>query len=392
MRKISVWVTVLALILVGSATAAYYGYQKANDNGLYGNTNIITSQAVGMHSVRFIGWHEDDVSAAAIADNGLNFAFGLKLDNGDEYTNETQHVEIAFQNYAKTEMCLKITPKIVSAPISPTDPCKNIYFNFGQDGSTKDNTIGQIDAYSYAVKLHKFTPVIGESVDTANSSSRTFSLDNSPIIHGSLVVYIDGVVVDDSEYTVDEKDGYITFYTAPGAPDVIVDADGTTTDGTGLPGELDVAEGDDLELFELSDNIVVDNLTVPTKIWIDNGATANIYDAGEPVIFGTPVGGDNGFNIADPLTGDPLHWKFHDDNGDTIYDSGEDIIIEGDTPDAIYFEGQEITADYQWSGEKVRMYIDVGNRIIPGVYEFELEIELTKWEDLNTVNMDQPIN
>ena len=389
MRKVSVWVMVLGLILVGSATATYYGYQKVNDNGIYGNTNIITSQAVGMHSVRFIGWHEDDVSAAAVADNGLNFAFGLKLDNGDEYTNETQHVEIAFQNYAKTEMCLKITPKIVSAPISPNDPCKNIYFNFGQDGSTKDNTIGQIDSYSYAVKLHEFTVVKCETVDAGDSSTRTFSLDNSPIIHGSLVVYIDGVVIDDSEYTVDEKDGYITFYTAPPAPDVVVDADGTTSSGTGLPTTQEAVEGNDLELFEISDNIVADSLTSPLKIWIDNGATSDTYDAGEPVILGTPLGGDSGFNVANPLTGDPLHWKFHDGNIDGIYDSGEDIIIEGDTPDAKYYEDQEISADYQWSGEKVRMYIDVGNRIIPGVYEFELEIELTKWNDIQTVNMDQ---
>lgn len=389
MRKISVWLTVLVLIVVGCATAINYGYQKSHDDGIKGNVNIISSQAIGIHSVRFIGWHPDDVSASAISDDGLSIIFGLFLDNGDEYNDDTQHIEIAFQNYAKTEQIIKLTPKITTKDTFPIDdPCKNIYFRFGQDGYNKNDTIGQVDSSSYGIKLHPLSIVLNEIVEICDSITRTFSLENSPVMHDSIIVYIDDDLIDPEDYIIDEKEGNITFYRAPPAPDKLIDVDGTSTNGWGTQIDIDVKEGDELEFFEIEDYIVTNSLTHPTKIWIDLGATTNAYDEeGEPVILGEPNPGDSGFNVGDPITGDPMHWKFYDENNNEKYDDGEDIIIEGDQVDAYYYEYQIITADYQWSGEKIRMYIDVGNIIAPGFYEFIVTIEPTNWEGLQTENM-----
>ena len=383
MKKISVWITILILIFFGSASAVYFGYQKANNEGVNGNVNIISSQAIGLHSVRFVGWHFDDVSAAAVADDGLSFVFGLALDNGDKYTNETQHIEIAFQNYGKTDMAIKLTPSTNLERYN--DPCKNIYFNFGQDGEGRNNTIGQIDLSTFAIKLKPISVISSENVGIADSITRTFPLEFSPVMHESLIVYMDGVIVETEDYIADEKEGLISFYTPPHAPDLIVDADGTSSSGVGLTAQ-NVNEGDELEFFENADHIVTNNINNPTEIWIDSDNDWT-YDSGEQVILGNPSVNDPGVNVGDPWSGNPIYWKYYDENNDMQYNNGEDIIFEGEHPDAYYFEGQKITADYQWSGEKIRMYIDVGNKVVPGFYEFKVKVEPTNWDDLNTENM-----
>ena len=375
----------MGLILVGVASAVGYGYQKANDDGISGTINVISSQAIGIHSVRFIGWHEDDVSAATISDDGLNYVVGLNLNNGDEYADDTQHVEMAFQNYAKTPILIQLTTRLSTTHPDPSDSATDdIHIFYGQDGPSKDNTIGQIDPWNYVIKLQPYTVVTNEDVDTGDGVTKTFYLDNSPLMHDSLVVYIDGVVNSTDNYTFDEKEGIITFHRAPQAPDLIIDADGDTSSTWGIKTDIEVLEGDLLELFEVVDLLRTDSLTNPQRVWRDTNSDT-FWNTGEPIILANDTF-VNGVTTGPYLSTD-THWKFHDDNDDTSFQMGEDIILEGDTIDAFYYKYQKITADYQWSGEKIRMYIDMGNTVAPGFYEFETYIEPTNWDNLWTVNM-----
>ena len=387
-KKIPPMMLALALIVVGVASAIGYGYQKINNEGINGTINVISSQAIGIHSVRFIGWHDDDISAATVADDGLSYLVGLNLNNGDEYADSTQHLEMAFQNYAKTPIVIKLTTRISTTHPDPSDSATDdIHIFYGQDGTTKDNTIGQIDPWTYLIKLKPYAVVKNEIVDTGDGVTKTFYLDNSPVMHDSLVVYIDGVVNSTANYTVDEKEGIITFHNPPQAPDNILDADGTSSTSWGLPGDIDVLEADELEFFEIADLICTNDLANPSNIWLDIGTTADEFDGADSVILGSPNPGDTGLNIGNPVTGDPIHWKFYDENNNDQYDDGEDIILEGDQVDERYYIDQIITADYHWSGEKVRMYIDMGNTVKPGFYEFSTYIEANNWDNLRTVNM-----
>ena len=387
MKRLPVWLLALALIFVGVAGAIGYGYQKTNDDGVNGTINVISSQAIGIHSARFVGWHFDDVSAATIADDGLSYVIGLNLNNGDEYADPSQHLEMAFQNYAKTEILIKITTRIsVTHPDRSDSATDDIHIFYGQDGYEKDDTIGQIDPFNYVVKLKPFSVVTDEFVQIADGITNTFYLDHTPVMHDSLVVYIDGEINETENYIVDEKEGIITFHTPPQAPDVLIDADGFSSTGWGIQNDIDVEEADELEMFEIEDLIVTNDLQSPDEIWIDAN-NDEIYDSGEFIILGSPWNGQSGLNVGNLITGDPVHWKYFDKNGDKHWNNAEDIIIEGDQVDGYYYIIQKITADYQWSGEKIRMYIDMGNTVKPGLYEFSTSIEPTNWETLRTVNM-----
>lgn len=384
-KKIPAWLLALTLITIGIAGAIGYGYQKVNDDGINGTINIISSQAIGIHSARFIGWHDDDVSAATISDDGLYYIFGLNFNNGDEYQTDDQHIEMAFQNYAKTEIIIKLTTQLsVTHPDQADSASDDIHIWYGQDGSGKDNTIGQIDPWTYVIKLQPYSVVINENVAIGDGTTKTFYLDNSPVMHDSQVIYVDGVVNGTENYTFDAKEGIITFHRAPQAPDLIVDADGDTSSTWGAKTDIGITEGHPLELFENVDLIRADSLTSPKRVWRDTNADG-FWNTLEPIILTNDTFVD-GVTTGPYLSSD-LHWKFHDNNDDTTYQLGEDIILEGDTIDAVYYKYQVITADYHWSGEKIRMNIDIGNTVVPGNYEFSTYIEPTNWENLKTVNM-----
>ena len=266
MKKFSTWFIVIGLIIVGAAGAIGYGYQKANDEGINGTVNIIASQAIGVDSITFGSWPEtDDSAVATVSEDGLSYMIGLQLNNGDLYGGTNQEIFINLYNYAKTEMVVKLTTDFSITHPDPADvPCDDIHIWYQSNNA--QNVIGQIDPWTYLIKLNP----------------------------------------------------------GNGLMEDIIDADGITTTTWGSDTDIDVTIGDPLILFEISDKVVTNNLNNPTDIWWDNDGD-DTYDAGEPVILGNPGVDDPGVNAAiDP------RWVFHDNNGDTIYNYGEDIIMEYD--------------------------------------------------------------
>lgn len=141
MQKLQAWVLVLAIISVGSAGTIGYGYQKANDNGIYGDNSIIISQSLGIKDAWFSnrgqygmlpsggsGWINkdnllsDDSGMIAIAEDGLSFTVGLQINNGDDY-----EIEFVINNSAKTN----ITAMLI-------DPIIDIEVKYGEDNYHND--------------------------------------------------------------------------------------------------------------------------------------------------------------------------------------------------------------------------------------------------------------
>jgi flagellin FlaB len=87
------------------------------------------------------------------------------------------------------------------------------------------------------------TSVTGEAVGTGDGTTTQFTLANSPVVEGTLTVYVNAVAqTEGTDYTVNYATGVITFTTAPAAGDAITadytydtavgTGDGTTTQFT----------------------------------------------------------------------------------------------------------------------------------------------------------------
>ena len=160
MKKIPVWLLAMALTAVGAAGTIGIGYQKANDEGINGEINIITSQAIGVDSINFGSWPEwDDSAIGVVSEDGLSYIIGLQLNNGDVYgdpaTNE--EIRICLYNYAKTPMVVQLTTEFGITQPDPADvPCDDIhiwYTDLLEADETEDDTIGQIDPWTYLIKI-----------------------------------------------------------------------------------------------------------------------------------------------------------------------------------------------------------------------------------------------
>ena len=157
MKKIPVWLLALALTAVGAAGTIGYGYQKANDEGINGTVNIITSQAIGVQSIDFGEWPETDDSAiAVVAEDGLSYIIGLQLNNGDLYgdisTNEG--ILITLYNYAKTDMVVQLTTEFGITQPDPADfPCDDIHIWYSEVEGADQDVLGQIDPWTYLIKI-----------------------------------------------------------------------------------------------------------------------------------------------------------------------------------------------------------------------------------------------
>ena len=153
MKKIPVWLLALALTAVGAAGTIGYGYQKANDEGINGTVNIITSQAIGVEKIEFGTWAEEDDSAIAVtAEDGLSYIIGLQLNNGDEYGGTGQAIKITLKNYAKTDMVVQLTTEFgITQPDQADVPCDDIHIWY--DGGGYEDVIGQIDPWTYLIKI-----------------------------------------------------------------------------------------------------------------------------------------------------------------------------------------------------------------------------------------------
>lgn len=67
---------------------------------------------------------------------------------------------------------------------------------------------------------------VDEAVGTGDGTEVTFYLDNTPIVSGSEVIYVDAVVVPAADYSIDYATGEIVFTAAPGVT-VAITADYT---------------------------------------------------------------------------------------------------------------------------------------------------------------------
>ena len=160
MKKIQTWLIALALTAVGAAGTIGIGYPKANDEGINGTVNIITSQAIGVSEITFGDWPEaDDSALAVISEDGLSYIIGLQLNNGDLYGNplDGQEIKICLYNYAKTVMRVKLTVvltdphvKSITQPDPANVPCDDIHIWYTGD---EEGTIGQFDPWTYFVEL-----------------------------------------------------------------------------------------------------------------------------------------------------------------------------------------------------------------------------------------------
>ena len=161
MKKIPVWLLALALTAVGAAGTIGYGYQKANDEGINGTVNIITSQAIGVDSINFGAWPEtDDSAVGVVAEDGLSYIIGLQLNNGDLYGDigTGEYIQIKLYNYAKTDMVVQLTTEFGITQPDPADvPCDDIHIWYTdvEKGAQVDNddTIGQIDPWTYLIRI-----------------------------------------------------------------------------------------------------------------------------------------------------------------------------------------------------------------------------------------------
>ena len=166
MRNIPIWLLALALVAVGAAGTIGYGYQKANDEGINGTVNIITSQAIGVEQITFGDWPElDDSGIGVVSEDGLSYIIGLQLNNGDLYGDEStnQEIQITLYNYAKTTMIVKLTVvltdphvKSITHPDPADVPCDDIHIWYTEvDG--QDNICGQIDPWTYLISIEPAT-------------------------------------------------------------------------------------------------------------------------------------------------------------------------------------------------------------------------------------------
>ena len=124
-----------------------------NIDGIFGITNISTTQGIGVNNILFHGWtHEDDTAIAVIAEDSLSYTIGMQLNNGDEYQDPSQHIKITFHSLAKTDMIVKLRTELsITNPDQADEATDNIHIWYKGDGS--ENEIGQIDPWSYLIKI-----------------------------------------------------------------------------------------------------------------------------------------------------------------------------------------------------------------------------------------------
>lgn len=120
--------------------------------GIAGDINIIAEQAIGVKSISFVGWDEEDDSAVGvISEDRLSYTIGLQLNNGDEYDNAIQYIEIEISSNAKTDMMVKLHTELsVTNPDKSDEVTDDIHIWYKGIG---ENVAGQIDPWNYLIKI-----------------------------------------------------------------------------------------------------------------------------------------------------------------------------------------------------------------------------------------------
>lgn len=159
MRKFPWWMIALILIEIGAAGTLGIGYQKANDAGVSGNVNIMTSQAIGVAAIEFQGWaHNDDQAVGAVAEDGLSYTIGMQLNNGDQYIDATQCIVITLQNYAKTSITVMLTSDYsITKPDQADTQSESIHIFYTEWtdplSGQSDVMVGQLDPWHYLIEV-----------------------------------------------------------------------------------------------------------------------------------------------------------------------------------------------------------------------------------------------
>ena len=120
--------------------------------GIGGDINIITTQAIGVQSISFVGWnHDDDTAIGVVTEDTLSYTIGMQLNNGDEYDNTGQHVRITFRSDAKTEMIVKLHTELsITNPDQADEATENIHIWYK---GLEENVVGQIDPWNYLIRI-----------------------------------------------------------------------------------------------------------------------------------------------------------------------------------------------------------------------------------------------
>lgn len=123
--------------------------------GINGNTNITTTQAIGVYSVTFGPWPENDDSGfATISEDRWSYIIGLQLNNGDLYGDigTGEEIEICLFNLAKTEMVVLLTTEFSITHPDPSDsPSDDIHIWY--ESNNRQDKIGQIDPWRYLINI-----------------------------------------------------------------------------------------------------------------------------------------------------------------------------------------------------------------------------------------------
>lgn len=125
--------------------------------GIAGDINILTTQAIGVSGITFHGWdRNDDTGVAIIAEDKLSYTIGMQLNNADEYDTSGQHINIQFSSYAKTDMIVKLSTKIsITNPDQANEVTDTIHIWYE---GLAENFIGQIDPWNYLIKISGGSP------------------------------------------------------------------------------------------------------------------------------------------------------------------------------------------------------------------------------------------
>ncbi|BAF69591.1 DUF2460 domain-containing protein [Nitratiruptor sp. SB155-2] len=122
-------------------------------------------------------------------------------------------------------------------------------------------------------------PITGESVGTGDGAATTFQLANTNIVKDSETIYVDSVAqTRDTDYTIDNASGQITFTTAP-ADGAAITADYQFAD------EVRVVSGRDIGCISFSeyfyDEIKEKSRVIATDIkWLPNATLRLTFDGG----------------------------------------------------------------------------------------------------------------
>lgn len=125
------------------------------------------------------------------------------------------------------------------------------------------------------------------------------------------------------------------------AVDVLIDADGDLTSGSG---STSLSSGDSLYDIESDDLIVADNLISPSIVWQDSDNDSKYTDQADIVLGGVAPPVQTILETSNPFTTAPII-SFVDQGTSNLWESGNDLIIQDDDKDGVYTSSADLFID-----------------------------------------------